>query len=310
MQAAIGIAGSGRVAQALGRVLTERGECVVAVANRRPDHASAAADFIGQGARPARYEELPALCNRLLIAVADDAIEMVAQAVAEAGFCRGIVLHTSGLHGSGVLRPLARNGNAVGSMHPLQTIPSREQGLAALVGAFYALSGDAAAVVWGRELVEKMGGKAVTVSDEKKPLYHAAAVIASNYTVVLVDAACELMKLAGFGHEEALAALAPLVTASARNALADPVGALTGPVARGDLLTLKQHLKALDRSGIMRLADFYRAAGLLALQIAERRGLDKQQAKRIDELFRAGKTGEPVNGPVARDTESKATEGN
>jgi len=172
-------------------------------------------------------------------------------------------------------------------MHPLQTIPNPEQGRVALPGSFYSLSGDPEAVKWGTELVTKIGGRAVIIGDEQKPLYHAAAVMASNYTVVLVDTACHLLQMAGFQQEEALAALTPLVTASAANALVDPVAALTGPVARGDLLTLKQHLKALDGSGIIRFADFYRAAGLLALQIAEHKGLDKEQAKRIGELFRA-----------------------
>ena len=173
-------------------------------------------------------------------------------------------------------------------MHPLQTIPSPGQGLVALPGAFYSLCGAPGAVQWGGQLVSTLGGKAVIISDEQKPLYHAAAVMASNYTVVLVDAAARLLRLAGFEQEEALAALTPLVTTSAANALADPVAALTGPVARGDLSTLKQHLKALDGSGIIRFADFYRAAGLLALQIAEHKGLDKEQAKRIGELFQAG----------------------
>ncbi len=309
MHARIGIAGSGRVAQALGRLLAEKGERVVAIASRQPDHALAAADFIQHGVRPARYGELPGVCDRVLISVTDDAIEAVARTIAKAGFHGGIVLHTSGLHGCEVLRPLERNGNATGSMHPLQTVPNPEQGSAALVGAFYAVSGDPVAATWATELVEKLGGNPVRINDEQKPLYHAAAVIASNYTVVLVEAACRLMEQAGFERQEALAALRPLVTASAANALSDPVAALTGPVARGDLFTLKQHLKALDGSGIMSLADFYRAAGLLALQMAERKGLDGQQARRIGELLRVEESGKLASGPAAQDAEAKATEG-
>jgi predicted short-subunit dehydrogenase-like oxidoreductase (DUF2520 family) len=188
----------------MGRLLLEKGEPIVAVASRQPGHASSAADFLQHGVRPVRYEELPGLCDRLLIAVTDDAIESVAHVIAEAGFRGGIVLHTSGLHGCAVLRSLDRNGNATGSMHPLQTVPSPEQGSAALVGVIYAVSGDPVAASWATELVGKLGGRPVRISDEQKPLYHAAAVIASNYTVVLVDAACRLMELAGFEHQEAL----------------------------------------------------------------------------------------------------------
>ncbi len=309
MQVRIGIAGSGRVAQALGRVLADKGENVVAIASRQKEHASAAARFVHHGVRPVRYDELAGLCDRVLIAVSDDAVEAVAQTIAAARFQGGIVLHTSGLHGCAVLRSLDRTGNSTGSMHPLQTVPNPEQGAAALVGAFFAVSGDPVAVTWATELVEKLGGRPVRISDEQKPLYHAAAVIASNYTVVLVYAACRLMEQAGFKRQEALAALRPLVTTTAANALNDPVAALTGPVARGDLFTLQQHLKALDRSGIMSFADFYRAAGLVALQIAEQKGLDKQQSARIDELFRAEESGKQANDPVARDEEAKATDG-
>ncbi len=86
----IGIAGAGRLGQALGRLLRERGEPVVAIASRDLAHARAGAAFI-VGVEAVSYTELPARASRILICVADDAITPVAHILADAGMRAGVL---------------------------------------------------------------------------------------------------------------------------------------------------------------------------------------------------------------------------
>jgi predicted short-subunit dehydrogenase-like oxidoreductase (DUF2520 family) len=282
IQDSIGIAGAGRVAQALGRLLRERGEPVTAVASRNPEHAARAAEFIGAAAVP--LGRLRA--DRILIAVSDAAIPDVARTLAGAGMSRGVALHTCGAHGPEVLEPLARAGVACGVLHPLQTIATPEAGLAALPGCAFAVSGDAAAAAWAERIVTLLGGTALHIAPGAMPLYHAAAAMASNYVTGLIDAAAILMKAAGIDERTALGALAPLIRAGVENALAlGPERALTGPIERGDVETVRLHLRSFaavppSASGL------YRSAGLHVLELARRRGLPEAKALEIEALLR------------------------
>ena len=240
------IAGAGRVAQALGRLLAEHGEHIAAVAGRDPVRTAAAAAFIGHGAIPTSLDAPPEHVTRLLVAVSDDAIGEVAATLAEAGFRRGEALHTCGAVGREALAPLAAAGVACGAIHPLQTVAGPEQGLSALARCVYAVDGDPPALAWAEQIARILGGSALRIAPEARPLYHAAAVMAANYLVTLLDAAAILMEAAGVERGTALRALSPLVESSAANALRlGPAEALTGPIQRGDLPTIAGHLRAL-----------------------------------------------------------------
>lgn len=283
----IGIAGSGRVAQALGRLLARRGEHVAAVASRTSGHAAAAAAFIGCAAVP--MEELPNRAARILIAVRDDAVEYVAGQLAGAGMKAGAALHTCGARGTEILAPLAAAGVSCAVFHPLQTIASPEQGVEALPGSAFAISGEPAAVEWAAAICGLLGGTPLRVAPGLMPLYHAAAVMASNYVTSLVDAAVILMESAGIGGKTALGALGPLVRASIENSLAlGPEKALTGPIERGDVETVRRHLGSLG--GCPRsVSELYRSAGLHAVELARRRGLPEAKAREIESLLREGR---------------------
>lgn len=282
----IGVAGAGRVAQALGRLLAERGEPVVAVASRDTQRAAAAARFIGG----AEAVPLPALarCGRVLIAVSDDAIAEVAAALAFSGMRRGAALHTSGARGPDALKALAAAGVSCAALHPLQTIATPEQGAAVLPGAVFAISGAGAARAWAERIATLLGGTSLAIPPERYPLYHAAAVMASNHLVGLVDAAANLMELAGVAQEDALRALAPLTTSSLTNALAlGPAQALTGPVERGDARTIELHLEAL-RLAPVPVRTLYRAAARHLVDLARRKGTPEPAARRLEEILTEG----------------------
>ncbi len=282
----IGIAGAGRVAQALGRLLQEQGEPVAVVASRDPAHAAAAAQFVGGHAQPVAFAELPARAGRIIIAVSDNAITQVAHILAENGMRQGIALHTCGALGLEALSPLAEAGVSCGVLHPLQTVAAPEQGIAAIPGCAFAIDGDPEAVAWAERIAGLLGGGILRIPPEKKVFYHAAAVMVSNYVAGLAEAAVMLMGAAGLDEETALRAIGPLLKASALNtATLGPAAALTGPIQRGDIATMAAHLEALERAP-QAVRDLYRAAGLQVLALARRRGLDEMEARRIERLLR------------------------
>ena len=275
------------MARALGRVLRECGEPVACVAGRDPLRTRLAAEFIGADVEPVGFGELPGRASRFLIAVSDGAIRGVAEALAVGVTGNEIALHTCGAKGIEDLEPLRARGVACGTLHPLQTICDAEQGTAALRGAAFGMAGDEAALCWARGIAARLGGQALCIGAAQRPLYHAAAVMASNYVAGLIDAAQSMMAAATGSQEDAARrALAPLVRAATENILErGPAAALTGPIERGDLETVRLHLEALH-SGPPGIENLYRAAGLRTVDVARRKGLGAPAAEAMKAMLR------------------------
>ncbi len=280
----IGIAGAGRLAQALGRLLRERGEPVAFLASRNLQHARDAAQFIG-AVETVTYAELPACASRILIAVSDDAVTPDAKLLVDSAMRTGSVLHTSGALSVDALAPLADQGVSCAALHPLQTVPSPEEGVASLPGVTFALDGEGTAAAWAGQIVSLLDGKILRIPPEVRPAYHAAAVMAGNGAIALLDAAVILMGSAGVDEATALGALAPLVRKSVENSLTiGPAGALTGPASRGDAGTLLAHWRSVSETPIP-VRELYRALSLQLVDLAKRRGLPEETARGIEELF-------------------------
>ena len=279
----IGIAGAGRMGLALGRLLHQHGEPVAAVASRDTAHAASGADFIGTGVKAVPYSELPKLASRIVVAVPDNAITEVAGILAQGGMRRGSALHASGALGPEALEPLLNQGVSCAVLHPLQTVPTPQQGLTALRGIAFAITGSGPAALWAEHIAQTLEGQILRIAPEAKSLYHAAAVMASNCLIGLIDAAALLMTEAGLEREQALRTIAPLVEASAHNALLlGPEKALTGPIQRGDIATVTAHLTALAAAPPV-IRELYRSSGLQTLDLARRSGLDEGKASEMGE---------------------------
>ena len=276
------IVGTGRVAQAFGRLLANAGLTPIAVAGRTAAHAHRAAAFIAPATRPVSLGDLPALADHILIAVADDAIETVSEELAVSGMRAGVALHTSGAHGPQSLRALAAHGVFCGVIHPLQTVADPERGVQALRGASFGIGGDGAAIEWAGELVAAAEGTPLRIREKGFASYHAGAVMAGNAVIAAIDAAVALLAAAGIDRRAALQALRPLCLTSAQNAFEmGPEAALTGPVQRGDAETIRVHVAAL--AGCPRpVAELYRASTRVLIDISQRRGLSATSALAVE----------------------------
>ena len=167
-----------------------------------------------------------------MIATPDRAIEAVAGAIADSVAPDTLVIHLSGARGVEALEAIPAR---TGALHPLQTLPDPIQGTTRLAGAYAAVAGDSAV----EDLANDMGMIPFRVADEDRVAYHAAACIASNHLVTL------LAQVEGC-TDVPVAAFLPLMQATLDN-VADlgTRGALTGPVARGDVATVRAHLDAM-----------------------------------------------------------------
>ncbi len=250
---ALALVGPGRAGTTIAAALVDLGWRVVAVAGRAPDAPSTVAVAQRFGAAAVAVEEVAVAADLVIVATPDHAIDAAAGALGPTLRPDALVIHLSGARGLDALSGVAAR---VGALHPLQTIPSVDAGRARLAGSWCAVAGDPQV----RDLAGALGLRPVEVGDEDRVRYHAAACIASNHLVALLD---QVERIAPIPLE----AFVPLVLATIENVVAiGPAAALTGPVARGDVETVRAHLAVLPDGD----RDAYRSMARLAQLLAGR----------------------------------------
>lgn len=239
----------------------------------------------------ADYRMLPALppahTTVVILAVPDDALPEVVHDLARMGPAPAgcVALHLSGALSTDALAPLHHRGYAIGSMHPLMAVADPWLAGDRLVGAAFAMTGEPVANTAARRLVSALGGVPLTIPATQRPLYHAAAVVASNYLVALTGAAVRMLVEAGVHDEDAVRALLPLLRGTLDNI--EHLGvraAVTGPIARGDVDTVRLHLARLSPGDRV----LYSGLGLELLRLAQAAGLDERRAAEIETLLTSG----------------------
>lgn len=278
-----GIAGTGRVAEAIATVLDAHCVPVHAFAGRNAAKLNTLATRFH--AEAVAIPELPSRVRAGLIAVSDDALESVANELKHSSRALDVALHTSGSAGPDALAVLRERGTAVGVLHPLQTVPTAIAGAAALPRSGFAYAGDNAAQQLARELIGIFEGKPLAIDADRWAFYHAAAVMASNYQATLMDAALELLEGAGVSRVDAMNALTPLFREANRNVQEyGPEAALTGPIRRGDVGTVIRHIQAL-RAAPVSIRNLYACAAQQTVCLAERAGLPYTSARAIENVL-------------------------
>jgi predicted short-subunit dehydrogenase-like oxidoreductase (DUF2520 family) len=162
-------------------------------------------------------------------------------------------------------------------IHPLQSLASREQGIRTLPGSYFRVEADPAARETAIHIVTALKGIELVMpkwsSDkDSAALYHAGAVAVSNYFVALVDYGLRFYQALGADKQEALKAVLPLIRGTLHNIenLGIP-GALTGPIMRGDLETVQDHLTAMQRR-TPELAGLYKDLARQTVLVAREKG--------------------------------------
>ncbi len=236
----LNVIGTGRVGQTLARLWQERGLCQVQDLLTRSEASAAKAQaFIGAGRVAAGLDELRE-AELWMISVPDSQVAEVAARLAESLRARGLTrpalaFHCSGFLPAAAMAPLQALGWTAASVHPVLNFASPEAGVARFAGTPCGLEGDATAKDTLRPLFEAIGGECFEVQGEHKPLYHGAAVFASNFLIVLQAIGREAWQAAGVPADMVPRVNEALVRATLENTLAlGPAGAIVGPAARGD----------------------------------------------------------------------------
>lgn len=283
----IAIIGAGKVGGAIAVLLKERGYTVSGVASRSFNSALNLGSRVGAPACR-RPEDAAGGADIVFITTPDREIAGVSKDISDLGAVGPgqVVAHTSGAHPSGHLERVRERGALAVSIHPLQSFADVETAIKNLPGSYFAMEGDQEAMPAAQQLVADLGGRAFYINAGDKALYHAAACIASNYLVSLLHLSTGLYEKFGLSRKDAFQALLPLVQGTINNIESvGPVQALTGPVARGDVSTIREHLPAIAGVGDEENR-LYRMLGRYTVRIAMEKGsIDSKQADKLLKQF-------------------------
>lgn len=242
----IGFFGAGKAGFTLGKYFSEKGEDVVGYWSRNPKSAKDAADFTNSMYYDS-VEELIRHSDTLFLTVPDSAIGTLWDGIKNFPLKDKIVCHISGALSSGVFSDIDQTGAFGYSIHPLFAIHSKYNSHKQIEKAFFTIEGAQGRLHEVCSLMDRLGNDYAVIASDKKELYHAAAVTASNHVIALLSTAQSYLIECGMTSDQAETALNPLFIYNAQNAADVGVyNALTGPIARGDLMTVKKHLRCLD----------------------------------------------------------------
>jgi predicted short-subunit dehydrogenase-like oxidoreductase (DUF2520 family) len=248
---AVGIIGAGRVGAVLGAALRRAGYRIVAVAGES-DASRNRVDALLPGVLVDKPSAVARVSDVLLLTVPDDMLGNVVTVLSDSGAIRPgqLVVHTSGRHGLTVLEEAAAVGARTIAMHPAMTFTGTSVDLPRLDGCIFGVTAGADEREITEQLVADLGGRPMWVPEARRTLYHAALAHGANHLVTLVTQAVEMLAAAGADNPELHPAetLRPLLTAALDNALNQGDSALTGPIVRGDVNTVRAHLADIARN--------------------------------------------------------------
>jgi len=286
-KATVTLIGAGNLAYALGPALKAAGYRIDAVAARETAssrrHAATLARKLGASA--ITLDDAGPDSDILWICHTDDALAQTARQLArKPGWKNKIVFHSSGALTSEVLSPLKRAGAGTASLHPMMTfVPGTSPKMR---GVPFAVEGDSRAVAMAREVVRHFNAPIFKIRKAAKPLYHALGAFSSPLVVATLATAERVGRGAGINASQTRKLIGPILRQTLKNyQKGGAAAAFSGPIKRGDLDTVRRHLKelkrvpgasevyrALAKSGLMDLPSRNREALLRLLQKPLKRG--------------------------------------
>lgn len=285
--------GAGTLGTALSLACEAAGYHVLSIHSHNFEDAARLASALPQAKAVSNVSDVTR-ADIIFLTVPDDVIAAVCKSITWPA--SSSVVHCSGALSLDVLNSAVQTGAATGSLHPLQTFAAGGEGAARLSDIAYALEASSNELHDAlQELVETLGGRPQWIRSSDKPLYHASAAMASNYLVALLGDASRLWESFGLTRENGLRSLLPLVRGTIDNL--QGIGfpdALTGPIARGDVDTVRIHLDALTASQPDIVAS-YAAMGKRTVELGLEKGtLSEDAARAISELLDAAVSPEGV----------------
>ncbi|MBB6214017.1 putative short-subunit dehydrogenase-like oxidoreductase (DUF2520 family) [Anaerosolibacter carboniphilus] len=283
-----GFIGAGKVGIAFGMYLRKKGFSIQGYFSRNHISAQIAAEKTNSQAYK-KVEQLISEIDFLWITTPDDEIQAVCNHLAERKLFREgqIVAHMSGAAPSILLKEAQKRGCHIYSIHPLQSFAEIEKALKDLESTYFSIEGDLEKMHLIEALFKKLGNPIFKIATKYKALYHAAACVFSNYLVTLVDEGLHYLERIGIDQEEGFKAVLPLMMGTLHNIEAmGTAKALTGPIARGDQLTIESHIRILENQMSESVA-FYKRMGQMTLDVASVEKLkDKEKIAALEYILK------------------------
>jgi predicted short-subunit dehydrogenase-like oxidoreductase (DUF2520 family) len=252
----VGVVGAGRVGAALAAALRARGYRLAAVAGE-----SAASririETMLAGIPVDKPTAVARAADLLLLAVPDDSLDNVVRMLTASGAIAAgqYVVHTSGRHGLDVLRPAVAVGARGVALHPAMTFTGTDLDLDRLPGCVFGATAGPGERPVVEQLVGDLGGRVAWVREPDRILYHAALTHGSNHLTTIVNQSMDLLRLVAEDTEPG-EILRPLLSAALDNTLTYADAALTGPIVRGDVETVREHVRVLAATAPDTLATY------------------------------------------------------
>lgn len=245
----IAIVGAGKLGSALAPALRRAGYGIDEIVARGRGSSLQRARTLARrvGARANLFRRADMKAEVVWLCVPDGQIARAAESLAKAGqWKRRTALHSSGALSSDELDVLRRRGAAVASVHPLMTFVSGSR--AEFAGVPFAIEGDAAAVRVAQGIVKGLGGVPYAVRKQDKAAYHAWGTFASPLLTALLAVTEQVAAAAGVRPVDARRRMLPILrqTLSHYQTFGAP-GTFSGPLVRGDVDVVKQHLRVLRK---------------------------------------------------------------
>jgi predicted short-subunit dehydrogenase-like oxidoreductase (DUF2520 family) len=281
----IGIIGAGKVGTSLAAVLKRKGFHIVAVSDTAEVSLKNAEKYLGKDLLYTHNNmDVVRAAEAIAITTQDSFIQGVAAEInAKAERLDGkLIFHTSGADPSSVLMPLNEKGAFLGSLHPLQTFPDIDSAIGVLQDTCIFIEGDKDAIPILRHFGDHLGAKVYTIAGKDKVLYHLSAVFVCNLLSALFYSGKGLMEKINIDFKPFL----PIIEATIKNIEnKGPLAALTGPVVRGDVKTVKAHLASIEDMELHKKV--YKALSEVAVQMAaERKTIDEKTIEALKDVLK------------------------
>ncbi len=285
MRYSIGIIGAGKVGFTLAILLNELGYDLSFVVTKSKEKQK----YFNEKTKTNLYYEINKGLPRtdvVLITTPDDVVKNIAEEIVNknCNFSKTVFAHTSGVSNSDELNVLKKSGAYIGSIHPLKSFTGENVTSNFLEGTYFAIEGDEESSEILKALALSLKGIPFFIKSENKNLYHTSACAACNYLTALAHFSVNLLNKCGVENSEALSLLKPLMTGTLENIFKyGPNKALTGPIERGDVETLKIHLEGLNElDGLYK--NLYSIMGIYTNKIAFE-NKNENEDNQIKQLF-------------------------
>ncbi len=263
--------GAGKVGTAFGLYLSRKGFPVNGYYSKSFESAKKAS-YLTKSTPYESLSNMIEVSDIIFITTNDDAIKHVVNQLSQENILKKgqIIVHMSGSQLCTILDSLEKFGCFIYSMHPLQSFADVENSLQKLESTVFAIEGSNEKISVLESILEKTGNKYFIIDSRVKGIYHAGACVISNYLVTLMDFGLSFFNAVGIDEKDAFEAVYPLIEGTIENI--KDLGckkALTGPISRGDISTIQNHLKAIEVSIPDKLS-FYKAMALMTLDLSEK----------------------------------------